>query len=387
MKKNIFLKGVAVFVTLLSAIVIVIFVTDNTYLFNGVRLTYLKGEKSSNIDDGVDFPYNVIETSEIQPWEKDEKYNQIELSNSLKEELKKSETTAFLIIKDSKIIKELYFDNYNQNSLTNSFSMAKTMVTLLLGAAIQDGFIKSLDQPITDFLPEFIGDDHAEKTTIRDLSAMTAGYSWVEDYHSPFSNMAKAYYGNNLEKLILSINFNKESGKEHEYLSGVTQLLSIIIMRTTKQSLSEYLSLKFWKPMGMRSNALWSKDDPKGMEKGFCCVHSNARDFAKLGRLLMQKGNWNGNQLIDSTFVSKMITPNYKAFKNKPAIYGYSLWTDYQYNPIFYSMIGHLGQVVICIPSKNIIICRLGKKKNKTKEGAIPGGNVYYYVDEVLKII
>lgn len=125
------------------------------------------------------------------------------------------------------------------------------------------------------------------------------------------------------------------------------------------------------------------------MEKAYCCLNSNVRDFAKFGQLLLQKGNWNGRQILDSAFVEKMVTPNYKAFKkNEPARYGYSIWTDYEHQPNFYGLMGHLGQRVIVIPSENLVIVRLGHEKDKRNFGkGFLDTDTYYFVDEVIKML
>jgi CubicO group peptidase (beta-lactamase class C family) len=139
--------------------------------------------------------------------------------------------------------------------------------------------------------------------------------------------------------------------------------------------------------MGMEYDALWSTSG--GIEKSFCCVHSNVRDFAKLGQLLLQIGNWNGRQLLDSAFVEQMITPNYKAFEpGEPKKYGYSIWIDEEHKPAFYGMMGHLGQRIIIVPDKNLVIVRLGKSKDNQhiSKGHLDA-DTYYFVDEVVKIM
>jgi len=125
------------------------------------------------------------------------------------------------------------------------------------------------------------------------------------------------------------------------------------------------------------------------MEKAYCCLNSNVRDFGKLGQLLLQNGNWNGKQILDSAFVRKMITPNYEAFdKNEHARYGYSIWTDYEHEPNFYGFMGHLGQRIIVVPSENLVIVRLGRiKDNRNMGKGFLDNDTYIYVDEVMKML
>ncbi len=387
---KIFKKLLITLVVLIGISVILLYATDNQYIFRGVKLTYLKGNTTANIDDRLDFDTRMISNGEIQEWELSENYNQIPLTDTLFKELEVYKPAGFLIIKDGKILNEHYFNGYSDTSLTNSFSVSKTMLTMMLGKAIEEGYIKSLDQSIVDFLPEFKDDSLAQQCTVGDLSAMTAGYDWSESYYLPLNPTAKAYYGRDITEQMLSRSFVKESGNEFEYLSGVTQLLGIVVRRAIDKPLSEYLSEKFWKPLGMRTPAYWALDNPDGMEKAYCCVYSNARDFAKFGQLILQDGKWNGKQLIDSSFVSLMKSPNLSAFsKVEQPIYGYSLWLDYDHSTPFYSLIGHLGQYIAVVPEHNMVIVRLGQTRDRrgTKNGVLPGNDLYYYVDEAVKMV
>ncbi len=258
---------------------------------------------------------------------------------------------------------------------------------MLLGKAIEEGYIKNLKQPITVFLPEYKNDSLAKTCTIGDLSAMTSGLNWNESYYLPLNETAKSYYGENLEKQMFATNFNSVSGEKFEYKSANTILLGIIISRATKKTLSEYLSEKFWKPLGMETSAPWSLDNENGIEKASCCVAARLRDFAKMGQLLLQNGNWNGTQLLDSTFIDTMTHPNSLNGKIKNPIYGYGVWTDYNNNPPIYAMVGLLGQRVICVPSKKMIIVRTGNKSEKKNiANAIPGTETYIWVEEALKM-
>lgn len=373
-----------------TILVVIIYATENQYIFRGVKLTYLKGHKTANIDDRQDFDTRIIENGTIQEWKESKWYNSTPLTDTLLAELEAYQSAGFLIIKDGEILNENYFNGYSDTSLTNSFSVSKTMVTLLLGKAIEEGYISGLDQSIVDFLPEYEDDSLARLCTVGDLSAMTAGYDWSENYYLPLNPTAKAYYGRDITEQMLSRKFIHNSGEEFNYLSGVTQLLGIVITRATKKPLSFYLSEKFWKPLGMRTPAYWALDNPDGMEKAYCCVHSNARDFAKLGQLILQDGKWKGDQLIDSSFVALMKSPNTAAFSpNEQPIYGYSLWLDYLHSTPFYSLIGHLGQYIAVVPGHNMVVVRVGRTRDRrhTKMGALPGNDLYYYVDEAVKMI
>lgn len=387
--RKILLRTVQVILFLVLLIVGLLYLTGNQYIIRGVQLTYMKGHNTANIDDYKDFDNNTVLSGKAQPWAEHEMYNKISLTDTLQNELERYKSIGFFVAKDGQALWEYYWDDYSENSHTNSFSMAKSVVTMLLGKAIEQGYIKSLDQPITDFLPEFKDDAFAQKCTVGDLSAMTSGYDWREDYYLPLNPTAKAYYGRNIEKQMLDRKFVLEPGGQFDYTSGTTQLLGIVLQRAVGISLSQYLQEEFWQPMGMENDAYWSKDRKDGMEKAYCCLNSNVRDFGKLGQLLLQKGNWNGRQILDSAFVEKMVTPNYKAFvKGQHARYGYSIWTDYEHQPNFYGLMGHLGQRVIVVPSENLVIVRLGHEKDNRNMGkGFLDNDTYYFVDEIMKML
>lgn len=387
--RKIILTILKVFILLVAVIIGLLYLTGNQYVIRGAQLTYLKGHDTANIDDYTDFDNNIILSAKPQPWPEHEMYNKIELTDTLTAELERFGTVGFFVAKNGEALWEHYWEGYSDKSHTNSFSMAKSVVTMLLGKAIEQRYIKSIDQPITDFLPEYKNDPLAQKCTVGDLSAMTSGYDWVEDYYLPLNPTAKAYYGRNIEKQMLKRGFNQEPGGHFEYLSGNTQLLGIILERAVGISLSQYLQEEFWQPMGMEDDAYWSKDDKKGMEKAYCCLNSNVRDFGKFGQLLLHDGNWNGRQILDSAFVKLMVTPNSKAFnKGEHERYGYSIWTDYEHQPNFYGLMGHLGQRVIVVPDEDLIIVRLGRTKDdRNMNKGFLDNDTYYFVDEVMKML
>ena len=376
-------------IIIICVLILILYATGNDYIFRGVKLTYLKGEKTANIDDYKDFDNNVIMAASPRVWHQHLDYNLFPLSANFEKEMKDFGTAGLVIIKDNQILSEYYFNGYVQNDLTNSFSMAKTFTTMMLGKAIEQGYIKSLDQKITDFIPEFKDDKFGAECTVGDLSAMTSGYDWDEDYYFPLNPTAKAYYGDDIVKQMLDRKFVAQPGGHFIYQSSDTQLLGIVIERALKnKSLSQYFQEEFWQPMGMELDAQWSKDNPKGMEKTYCCFNATARDFAKLGQLLLNDGNWYGKQILDSAFVQKMVLPNKKAFgPNEAQVYGYSVWMDYDYKTPFYTMLGHLGQRVIVIPSEKLVVTRTGKTHNdQPNNRPIADGDVYRLVDEAMRI-
>ena len=385
MKKG--LKIILGFITLLLFIILGLYSSGNGYIFPALKSTYLKGYTTAHIDDHTDFNNKKVKAGTPQSWPRHEMYNRINLTDTLRKELEDFGSIGFAFFKDGQICYEEYWDGYSDQSLTNSFSMAKTVTTMLIGKAIEQDYIQNLDQPITDFLPEFLNDPFGRLCTIGHLSSMRSGFDWTEDYKSPFNPTTEAYYGEDIERMLLKRKFNEKPGGHFRYCSADTQLLAIILKRATGKGLADYLSEEFWQPMGMEQDALWSLSGE--IEKSFCCINSNVRDFAKLGQLMLQKGNWNGRQLLDSTFVERMITADAAAFDgNEPRKYGYSVWLDDIHQPAFYAFLGHLGQRIIIVPEENVVIVRLGKESDKRplNKGHLDTDN-YYFVDEVNKII
>ena len=190
--------------------------------------------------------------------------------------------------------------------------MAKSYVSGLLGKAISDGYIKSLDQPVGAFFPEF-SEGLASQMTVGDLSSMASGTNWDEKYYSPLSITTRAYFDDDLEQVILGLKVVNEPGKSYKYASGDTQLLAMVIEKATGKKLYDYLTESFWIPLGSENQTLWQVDsEDHDLVKAYCCIASNAKDFARFGKLYKDHGKWNGKQLLDSTFIAKSLTPRFK---------------------------------------------------------------------------
>ncbi|GIM59681.1 serine hydrolase domain-containing protein [Capnocytophaga canimorsus] len=352
------------------------------YIFKAMRIIYGSGHKTAFLSDYQRFDNRVIRKgSYTEPWALHTQYNQAPIPKSLEVLHQKYKTVAFLVIKNDSIWHEQYFEGYTQKSLSNSFSMAKTYVSALLGKAITDGYIKDLQQPIGDFFPEF-SKGLAAKLTVGDLASMASGLDWNEDYYNPFSITTKAYFDAPLQEIIINLKVTKPPGKKYEYKSGNTQLLAMVIEKATGKTLSEYLSQSLWEPLGCEYDALWQLDSKEGTEKAYCCIASNARDFARLGKLYKDFGQWHGKQLLDSAYVAKSIQPR---FSDSPQ-YGYGMWLLNYKNKSFFMMRGHLGQYVIVDPKNNVIIVRLGHLDADDSQN-IFGADIYGYIDETYKLM
>jgi CubicO group peptidase (beta-lactamase class C family) len=378
-----FLKWFLIIVIILNVLIIL---TGNNHIYKGLQNTYLKGRSGPSPTEYTIFENNEIKAGKELPWALSKNYNKHSLSAAGRSELENYKSIAFLVFKNDSILYEEYWDEGAKGSITNSFSMAKTFVSVLVGIAIGEGKIKDENQAVGDFIPEYKVGENA-KLTVKHLLTMSSGIDFDEDYVSPFAYPAKAYYGSDIRILTMKYKLVQEPGKVFKYLSGNTELLAFVLEKATRKSLSDYASEKLWKPLGASKSAYWSLDKKDGVEKAYCCFNSNARDFARIGSLYMNDGNWHGQQIVPKDYVKSSIIPaNLIDEENKPNDrYGYSWWMlDYKGMHMYYAR-GILGQYVLAIPDKNLLMVRLGHKRCKEKIKDHPK-DLYAYIDAVLDL-
>ena len=365
----------------IGALVLLIYIFNIDYIFKGVRTIYLTGNNTAFISDYEYFDNREIKSANPQPWALHKQYNTIDESDKLKELNDERKTKSFLVIKNDSILFEKYYDGHKQTDISNSFSVAKSIVTSMMGKAIMEGKIKSLDQPVSDFFEEYTN-GLASELTVGDLASMSSGMKWNEKYYSVINITSESYFTDDLRSVILGQEIENKPGKGFRYSSGDTQLLAMIIEKATGTSLSDYLSQKFWDPMGAENLALWQIDsEESGMEKAYCCIAATARDFARFGKLYIDKGKWGDTEILDSSFVELSLNP---VFDDSP-FYGYGWWLyEYEGKKVF-TMNGHRGQFVISFPDENIIIVRQGDFNNKGRVSE-QSGDLYQYISEGYKI-
>lgn len=342
------------------------------------------------IDQYPIFENRMVKAGDPRSWKESEAHNNASIPEKYLPVFKDLETVAYVIIKDSAILFEQYWEAYSPKSLSNSFSMAKSIVSLAMGCAIDDDFITSVDQPVSDFFPEFNG-YNGKPLTLRHLLTMSAGVDFQEAYSSPFSPTTQLYYGNDLHKIAFGMKETEEPGVNFVYQSGVTQLLAFIIEKATGERISTYVSRKLWTPMQAEENAFWSLDKKDGMEKAYCCFNSNARDFARFGQLLLNNGSWNDKQLISESYLKEAIMPDkeltFREYNEPNNCYGFQFWhLTYQGMPVYY-MRGILGQYVLVLPDKNAVIVRLGHKRSDTRTSQHYPDDIDTWLGAALEII
>ena len=312
--------------------------------------------------DITDYKYfeniEISKSNSPKPWPIHKNYNIKPETQNLKKIHTELGTVAYLIIKNDSIWHEKYYKGYNQNSYSNSFSMAKSIVSATMGKAIGDGYFESLDDKVGVYV-EGYSEGYAADLTIGDLSSMSSGLDWDESYSDIFGVTAKSYITSQLNDFIKSRSIIEEPGKSFKYYSASTQLLAMTIEKATQKKISTLVQEWFIEPLGFENNALWQIDGNTNKSiKAYCCFNSNARDFARFGKLYKDFGKWNGIQILDSSFVAKSINPRFE----KSPEYGYGFWLGKINENNFFAMRGILGQYVIVVPNKNIIVVRLGEK-------------------------
>lgn len=347
-------KKWAFFITGTSAIISLIYLSGYGYIFKAIGINLKKGSLTPSTDDGEKFPSHPVPNQYPRPFEKDNSYNSNKLSESLLEDLKKTRASSLIVIRDSKLVYEQYWKDHNSRSLLNSFSIAKGILSMLVGCSIDDGYLHSEDQLVHTLLPKYKNSRYGKFLTIRHLMTMQAGLDWKEEYRHPFASNSKQYFVEDLAEQALEVDIKEMPGERYEYQSVSAQLLGMVLKKATGKDLATYLSEKIWKPLGMESPANWSIDE-KGLEKAFCCIHATTRDFAKIGQLIMQDGNWNGQQIISEAYCKRMLTPT----KENDA-FCYTIWADDDYDIKHRFFYGFLGQFIIMIPEKKMVIVKTG---------------------------
>ncbi len=327
-----------------------------------------------DIYDYKHFSNRAVHAGKAEPWEValDPKFKP---DTTLEHRLKDLKTTSLLVVQNGKIVYEKYDLEGGPQVLSGSFSMAKSIIALLTGFALQDHQIQSLDDPLIQYLPEWQykslnPEDPAlarASVTLRRLLTMTAGSNWSEDYVNPFGITTESYYGDDLFRTALRQQVIVKPGSVFNYQSGVTQLLGMAVSRAVHQSLADYASEKLWIPLGAEHEALWSLDHEDGLEKAFCCFNATARDFARLGQLVLQKGMWKDHSLLNTAYLEEMVKPHQVLDrKGEPTnYYGFQWWIEQSHQGPVYYMRGILGQYVLVLPFKNAVIVRLGHKKGE----------------------
>jgi CubicO group peptidase (beta-lactamase class C family) len=304
-------------------------------------------------------------------------------------------TAAFLVVRNDTILYEQYFDGFSQQSLLPSFSVAKSFVSTLVGIALDEGKINSLQDPVTRYLPQLLQrDKRYGNITLQHLLDMRSGLKWNEGDYGLKDDAIKMGFRPNMYPYILKVKVENAPGGNFKYQSINTQLLAMTVEKATGQSIAQYLQAKLWQTLGMESHATWNTDKKKRVI-AYGALNATARDFAKLGRLYLNGGRHNDRQLVSANWVQNTISADsmrrysmyhnqwwannrYKTFADSASAVSYlqkeqinSSVRTFSTNKgvkqyyitlpnIAYYAEGILGQFVYVVPGKNLILVRLG---------------------------
>lgn len=270
------------------------------------------------------------------------------LKTRIDSSLRQTKTAVFLVIKNDSIIYQYIDDQTSLEAKQPSFSMAKSFVGTLVGIAVDRGQINSTNDLVIKYLPELAkNDERFKRLTIQHVLDMRSGFNFKERSFNPFSKITRSYYGADLKKMVGKLKMKNEPNTVFEYMSINTQVLAMILEKTTGKTLNVLLQENLWKPLGAESDALWSLDR-KDNVKAFCCINATALDFAKLGRLYLNEGNWQGKQIVSKKWVNATTNPDTLAKKR----YKNQFWAtrDFKYFPDSLSAIKQLEKEELGYP-------------------------------------
>ena len=268
-------------------------------------------------------------------------------------------TLSFIVIKNDTIVYEKYFNGFEPDSIRTIFSVSKAFTSTLVGIAINEGYIKSVDQLVSDFIPSFKSKGK-EEMTINNLLQMTSGLS--ENDYNDILKIGFFYYSRDQNRRAEKTKLRYKPGTKFQYSSITTQLLGICLEKATGKPFETYFKEKIWEPMGMEYNALSSRDD-KGFHKYFGGISANPKDLAKFGLLYLKKGNWNGQQIVPEEWVKA--TAKRDTIQGKSTSYTNCFWLDTypienKFNKSDLFAGGYGGQIVYVNPENNTVIIRTG---------------------------
>lgn len=369
----------AIKVLLFIGVVVIFFsVSCNTRAYFGRWMTW----RASDINDVEKFPSITFDRSSSPFRFIDAPDNSLDsFSVTLKENekealhdmLRKTETTAFIVIRNDSLIYEKYYNGYNRESLNTSFSVGKSITSLMIGVAVDEGLINSVNDPVTNYLPELLKrDPEYSRVTIAHLLNMRSGIQF-KDHDLPWGDKPKAYYHPRLRERILELPIVFEPGSRFQYNSYNPILAGMILEVVAKKTPAIYFDEKIWNRLGMEFSGSWSLDSEESrmtkMESG---LNIRAIDFAKFGRLVLNKGRWNGEQVISEKWLKESfaISPSNRVPEFGDEIYYEKFWwlfsKDHERAYII-SGWGHLGQYLYIFPEQNVIVVRMGKDTGRVK--------------------
>ncbi|MCI5045222.1 MAG: beta-lactamase family protein, partial [Aquisalinus sp.] len=280
----------------------------------------------------------------------------INLSLDLDQYVDEQKIAGLLILQDGAVRLEKYRLGFSAEERWTSFSVAKSLTSTLVGAAIQDGYIASLEDKVSTYITGLTGSAY-EDVSIRQLLTMTSGVQWNEDYEDPASDVAlfnKHLADDGLPNIV---SYMKKLPRAHppgavwNYSTGETNLIGILVAEATGQSVASYLSEKIWGPYGMQQDATWLLGED-GLELSGCCIQAATRDFARFGQFILEGGQVNGVPVLPAGWINSATTKQ-ADFGAEGEGYGFQWWAEDD-GP--FAAYGIFGQSIYIDPSRNLVI-------------------------------
>ena len=285
---------------------------------------------------------------------------------NVNEYLSRTDVTALLVLKDGTITYENYWLTGGKSVKWLSASVAKSFISALIGIAIDQGYINSIDDAVTVYVPQ-LKDSAYDGVRIKDILQMSSGASWNEDYSDPNSDINRSVrifaLGGSLDEFTASLKNEKKPGTFNRYNSTDTQVLGMLLREATGISVTQYMQKMLWDPIGAEDNAYWLLDS-ENMEVAYGGFNATARDYAKLGELYRLEGNINGTQIVPSNWIQASITPDAahlmpgeNALSDYPLGYGYQWWIPDDSGD--FMAIGVYNQFIYVSPQNNVVAVQL----------------------------
>ncbi len=266
------------------------------------------------------------------------------------EYFERQSVAGLLVIKNGEIVYERYGLGNTESSVWGSYSVAKSVTSMLVGAAIRDGYIASVDEKVSDYLPRLKGSSY-DQSTLRDILQMSSGVQWDEDYADPSSDINQTAWWSTLGSYAYLGNMPRESspGEIFNYNTAETNLVGTLLRSAIGNNLATYLTEKIWRPFGMESDANWLLTEPGGGEWGGCCISATLRDYGRLGLFAMANGRLaDGTEVLPPDWMDESTSPS----KGNPG-YGYLWWL---HDDGSYSARGIFGQGIYIEVKENVVI-------------------------------
>lgn len=358
--------------------VILIFSTSCTSTYPGRYIVWNFG----NYDTYKKFPIQHVQNDSVtHPFKKNKNlslssFRQIDgefpLHANLEDLLKNNETTSFIVIKNNRIHYEKYFHGTFRDSIRPAFSVSKSVLSLLIGIAIDENKIGSVNDLVSDYIPEFKPNFKKGKIfpiTIKHLLTMSSGLEHYKSYgFLPWGSDVTIGYSPDVQSLVLSLKSEEKPGQSFLYHNQVPILLALILRRATGQTISQYTEEKLWKPLGMEYSAFWILDSEKAkFEKTDGGFNARSIDYAKLGQLLLNQGQWNGRRIISKQWIKESTSPDFSKkhllnLYNRKGFYYKYLWWGITTKTAYASIAdGKYGQFIFVHPQLDVVIVRNGR--------------------------